>query len=106
MIVKMALEMILLAVSHTPMGLTPGHLSRAISLQASRAEMPLGSIYVVQSLLVRSAREWQRSCDADLKEVHNLLQQCASKPEGPAEPFVARAEERIVLASMLSNITG
>ena len=73
-IVKMALEIILLAVSHTPMGLTPGHLSRAISLHASRAEIPLGSTYVVQSLLDRSAREWHKSCEANLKEVHSLLQ--------------------------------
>ena len=75
MIVKMALEIILLAVSHTPMGLTPGHLSRVISLHASRAEILLGSTYVVQSFLDRSARECHRSCEANLKEVHSLLQQ-------------------------------
>ena len=40
--VGMALEIILQAVSHTPMGLTPGYLSRAISLHASRAERPRG----------------------------------------------------------------
>ena len=40
---RIALEMILLAHSHIPIGLTPGHLSNAIRRQARKAGRPLGS---------------------------------------------------------------
>ena len=80
---RMALEIILLSVSQIPMGLIPGHLLSAMRRHARKAERPLGSTCVVQSLLARRASEWQRSCEADLNEVHSLLQQCVSIPEGP-----------------------
>ena len=41
--VRMTLEIILLAVSHTPMDLTLGNLSSTINLHASSAERPRGS---------------------------------------------------------------
>lgn len=41
-----------LAVSHTSIGLTPGHLVRVISRQASRAARPWGLVNVEHSLLV------------------------------------------------------
>ncbi len=44
-----------------PMGLTPGHLSRAIRRQASRGEMPLGATKVVHSRLAMAAKAWRRS---------------------------------------------
>ena len=83
--------MILLAVSHTPIGLTPGHLSNAISRQPRNADRPLGSTNDVQSLLASKASEWHSSRDAEWKEVHRHLQQCASSPEAPAVPLVLRA---------------
>ena len=85
------------------MGRTPGHLSRAISRQARKLERPLGSTKDVQSRLARRAREWHSSCEALWKEVHNLLQQWASKPEGPAAPLVDKAAVRMAAASILSN---
>ena len=56
-----------------------------------------------ESTLVTSARDWQRSLEADLNEVHSLLQQRASKPEGPA---VCKEIDLIREASMDSNRTG
>ena len=100
MVHRMALEIILLAVSQIPMDLTPGHLSSAMRRYARKADRPLGLTCVVQSLLARRASEWQRSCEADLNEVHSLLQQCASIPEGSAAPLVWRAADRIVLVSI------
>ena len=81
---RTAFAMIRLGVSHIPMGLTPGHLSRAIRRQASRGEMPLGSTKVVQRRLAMAANAWHKSWEADLKEVQSLLHPCASMPEGPA----------------------
>ena len=95
---SIAFAIILLAVSQMPIGRTPGHLSRAISLQAIRAVRPFGSTNSVLSLLARSARELHRSCEADLKDVQSLLQLCASIPEGPVAPVVQRAAERMELA--------
>ena len=52
------------------------------------------------------AKELHMSVDAPLKPMHSLLHSWASRPEGPADPVVLRAAERIVLASSDSNITG
>ena len=59
-----------------------------------------GSTRSVQRRLVTSARDWQRSLEADLNEVQSLLQQRASKPEGPAAPDVRKAMDLIRGASM------
>ena len=41
-----------------------------------------------------------------MNEVQSLLQQCASRPEGPAAPLVWRAAERMLEASICSKMTG
>lgn len=83
-----------------PIGRTPGFLSRAISRQARSGEMDFGSTCEVQSLLAVRAKERHSSLDAPLKDVHSLLQPCASIPEGPADPVVFMAAERMTLASI------
>ena len=47
-----------------------------------------------------------RLLEADLKEEQSLLQACASRPEGPAAPFVWRAAFRMVSALRASNMMG
>ena len=88
-----ALAMIRRAVSPMPIGRTPGFLSRAMSRQARRGEIALGSTYEVQILLVTIAKLWHRSLEAPLKDVHSLLHPCASKPEGPVDPVMCRAAD-------------
>ncbi len=68
--------MIRLAVSPITIGLTPGHLSRAISLHARRGEIPRGSIKEEHRRFATSASDWQRDREVDLKAVHSLLQAC------------------------------
>ena len=94
------------AVSPMPIGRTPGFLSRAISRQARRGEIDFGSTYDVQILLATEAREWHSSLDAALKDVHSLLHPYASIPDGPADPVVFMAADRITLASIDSKTTG
>ena len=98
--------MIRLAVSPIPIGRTPGFLLRAMRRQARKGVMREGSTKLMQRRLVTSARDWQRSLEADLNEVHSLLQQRASKQEGPAAPDVRKAIDLIREASMDSNRTG
>jgi len=71
-----------------PMGLTPGHLSSAISLQATKVVRPSGSTYAEHILLHTLARELQRAANSSLNEVHRHLQLCASMPDGPTAPSV------------------
>ena len=106
MAAAIALPMIRLAVSPTPMGLTPGHLSRAMSRQATKADSPPGSTKHEQIRLAVEARESHRSTDADLNDVHMRFQAAASSPEGPAEPFVLKAVLRISCPSILPYRTG
>ena len=49
MVDRTAFEMIRLPISQIPIGLTPGHLSRALSWRAIRAERPFRSMKVPQS---------------------------------------------------------
>ena len=98
--------MIRLAVSPMPMGRTPGVLSRAMRRQASSGEMDFGSTSAVHILLAVEASELHRLVDAPLNEVHYLLQSCASRPDGPADPVVFSTAERIALASIDSKMTG
>ena len=76
-----------LAVSPTPMGLIPGHLSRATSRQESRGDMLSGGTAVVQRRLARRARDWHTSTDYDLNAVHKRFQAWESRPYGPAAPL-------------------
>ena len=89
-----------------PMGSTPGFLSSAIRRHDINGVKASGSTKSLQRRLVRRARQWQRSSEVFLKEEHNLLQPCASLPEGPAAPLVWSAAERMVLPMMLSKMTG
>ena len=89
-----------------PIGRTPGFLSRAISRQAKRGEIDFGSTYEVQILLATRAKEWHSSLDLPLNDVHSLLHPCASMPDGPANPVVCMAAERMTLVSIDSKMTG
>ena len=100
------LAIIRLATSPMPIGRTPGFLSRAMRRHASRGEMHLGSTYDVQIHFAAMASELYRSVEAPLKAVQSLLHPCASNPDGPADPVVCSAAERMALASMESKMTG
>ena len=106
MTAAIAFPMIRRTVSPTPIGLTPGHLSKAMSRQATKADSPLGSTKQEQIRLAVEARESHRSADAVLNDVHMRFQAAASSPEGPAEPSVLRAVLRISCPSILPNKTG
>ena len=103
---RMALLMILLDVSPTPIGLIPGHLSRAIKRLAVSGASPSGSTYVVHSFLATKAKLLHRSTEAVWNEVQSRLQPVASMPEGPAEPWVCRAAEWMAAPFKQSKITG
>ena len=74
-VLAMTLQIMRRTTSPTPTGRTPGHLSRAISRQATKAVRPLGSTRVVEMRLAREAKASQRSEEADLKEEH--ISSCA-----------------------------
>ena len=103
MALAMVLPIIRLAVSPTPIGLTPGHLSRAMRRQATRAETPLGSTCWEQSFLAVAASASQSFVE---KDEHSLFHAAASMHEGPAAPSVLRAILRISCPSIFSNIMG
>ena len=74
--------------SPTPIGRTPGFLSKAMSLLETKGANPAGSRVVVAKSRVNPARAWQRLVDAYLNEEQILCQASASRPEGPADPCV------------------
>ena len=92
-------------VSPTPIGRTPGHSSRAISRQATREDMLLGSTYSEHNLLAVLATESQGSADADLKDVHIHFHAVTSRPEGPAAPSIFSTVLRIICPSIASKMT-
>ena len=94
------------AVLPTPIGRTPGHLSRAISRQATRTDVPFGSTYSEQSLLAVLASDSHRSTDTVLKEVHMCFHAAASRPEGQAAPSIFNTVLLINCPSITSNMTG
>ena len=106
MAAAIAFPMMRRAVSPMPIGLTPGHLSRAMSRQATKADSPLGSTKQEQIRLAMEARASHKSVDADLNEVHMRFHAAASSPEGPAAPSILRTVLRISSPSILSNRTG
>ena len=77
------------------MGHTPGHLSKAISRHATNTDIPAGSTYSEQSLLVVLARDSHGSADALLKEVHKRFRAAVSSPDGPAAPSMLNTVLRI-----------
>ena len=95
-----------LAVSPMPMGRIPGHLSRAISLQARSGPRLSGSTREGESRFATSARDWYRDLEAALKAVQILRHAWVSRPDGPAAPLVLSAMERMRRAAMLSKTTG
>ena len=106
MVVTMALPMILRTISPMPMGRTPGHLSRAMSLQATKADSPLGYTKQVLSRLATAAKVSHNSLEADLNELQSRFQAAASKPDGPAAPSILSAVLRINWPSIRSKIMG
>ena len=106
MALAMVLPIIRLAVSPTPIGLTPGYLSRAMRRQATRAETQLGSTCWEQSFLAVVASASQSSLEAVLKDEHSLFQVAAFMPEGPAAPSILKAILRVSCPSIFSNRMG
>ena len=88
---KIALEIIHRGTSPTPIGLTPGHLLSGIWREATKAVRPCGFTRLVAIRRPTSARAIQRLLETDLKEEQSLLQASASKPDGPAAPWVCIA---------------
>ena len=89
--------------SPTPIGRTPGCLSRAISRLARKGYSPFGSTNEVHNLLPKDASTAHRSDEEVPKEVQIRFQLAASRPEGPEEPSIFRAEERINSGVKQSN---
>ena len=106
MTTRTALAMMRLAISPMPMGRTPGHLLRAISLHARSGPRLSGSTREEQSHFATSARDWHKELGAALKVVHILRHAWVSRPEGPAVPLVLSTMEHMRRASMLSKTTG
>ena len=67
---KTTLAIMRLTTSPTPIGLTPGSLPKAISLQARRGATIEGSTNDVHKRWARTAMEQQSSSEADLKLEH------------------------------------
>ena len=101
-----ALATIHLALSVMPIGCTPGHLSRAMSLHAKNGARAWGFTSVVESCFAKSANACHRSFEANLNAVHSLLQAWALRLDDPAAPLTLNEVERMRRESMLSNITG
>ena len=72
-ILRMALPIILLAVSQMPIGQTPGFLSSGVRRQLTKPVRPIGSTNSVEILRASKARELQRSLEGPWNLVHNLL---------------------------------
>ena len=106
MIFKMVFAMILLGTSPTPIGLTPGHLLRGMRRQATNALSPSGLTVVLAMRRPTPASAIHKLLEADLKEEHSLFQAYASRPDGPAAPWVCRAVCLMASASRPSNVMG
>ena len=72
--------------SPIPIGLTPGHLSRATSRLPLYAIKSSGCIMDVASLLANLATSLRRFVEVCPKAESSLRQSSASRPEGPALP--------------------
>lgn len=72
--VRIALATILLGTSPIPIGRTPGHLSKGINLQATKALKCSGCMLSIHNRLPRAARAEHSSFEADLKELQSRLQ--------------------------------
>ena len=107
MIFKMVFAMILLGTSPTPIGLTPGHLLSGMRREAINALSPSGLTVVLYSnVRLTPASAVHELLEADLKEEQSLFQAYASRPEGPAAPWVCRAVCLMASASRPLNKMG
>ena len=82
-----ALLIIRLSTSPTPMGLTPGALSRTINRHANRAPMLARSIAMELTFLATSLMASQKSPDDLPNEQQACFHAAESIPDGPAAPF-------------------
>ena len=103
MVVRIAFPMMRLAVSPMPIGLTPGHLSRAINRQATNADRLFGFTKEQHILLAVDAKASQRPLEADWKDVHRRFHATASRPEGPAVLSIFKTVLRIIRLSSWLN---
>ena len=89
-----------------PIGLIPGHLSKATSRQATKEDRPRGSTKDVQIRLASEATASQRLPEADLNEQQRRFHAAVSSPGGPAAPSILSAVLRINSPSILSYSIG
>ena len=104
----MAFPIILLSTSPIPIGLTPGHSSRATSLHVVKTVRPEVSTYWLLMRLASMATASHRSIHfvPFWKEDKRHFHSATSIPEGPATPSVFRITERIMGPSIVSYTTG
>lgn len=101
----MVLEMIRLATSPTPIGQTPGFLSRAMRREPRSGARLCGSTYSVHIRKATPAKAWHRSLDAESWLEHSLRHACESRPDGPAEPNIPVATDFIRVVSISLKTT-
>lgn len=83
---------------HSPMGHTPGFLSKGICLQVLKAVRTARSTNVVLMHLVTATQASHRSLDAPLKAVHMQCCPTVSILYRPAEMLTWRAVERTYIS--------
>ena len=76
------------------MGLTPGHLSRVMRQDATRAVRPEGWTYITYEQQATAVSELQRLGN-EVNEEQKCHQPYESTPEGPEAPEDLRAVQRI-----------
>ena len=92
--------------SPIPIGLTPGRLSRATSRQPLCAIKSSGGILEVASFLANVATSLHRIVEVCPKAEKIIRQSSASRPDGPALPWVFIACSRTSLALILLKTAG
>ena len=92
-----ALAITLLRTSPTPIGLTPGDLSRKIRRHASKLAMPCGSTNSEHRHFAILPIDAQRSSNSLEKDKYSLFHPMVSNPDGPAEPDTEQRINGIVV---------
>ena len=87
-VIDIGFPMIRRKVSPILIDLTPGHLSSAINLHATKASSPFGSTKAVQIFFAREAMTSHRSEECERNNVHKRLHPAASMQVGPAAPSI------------------
>ena len=102
-----ALPMIRLAVSHTPIGRTPGFLSSGMRRHACNMQgCGINVLSAEAARPVAAARALQRDVDAPSKAVQMRRQPLPSIPDGPADLSVRSAAWRMEFPLIFSNNAG